>query len=299
MGHEIFINIAGIIIKITGDRPPQKSGLERYLRYKPFILSRYAKKVDIDLMLSIRPCYKKFKSKILFDSSRGNPSEWRAGKIGKRILIEGEDSMVHAPYQVLLSADFKKGEIFIVNSEGRWVMESVIYGFLLVVVIYYLARHALGAVFHGSAVQYDKEGYLFAGLSGAGKSTISKLWAGVPKAKVLNDDKVIVRKESGIFYMYSTPWHGTYSEYFDQKPVLKTRLSKLFYLHHAKINRARKMSFPEDVCEFFSVIFMSFWDAKCLHFISGSVLDVCSSVPVYKLGFENNKKITGFIRKLP
>jgi hypothetical protein len=62
--------------------------------------------------------------------------------------------------------------------------------------------HALGLV------DRDGSGYLFLGHSGAGKSTTARLWMAQPGVKLLSDDRVIVRKQDGKFWMYGTPWHG-------------------------------------------------------------------------------------------
>ncbi len=53
------------------------------------------------------------------------------------------------------------------------------------------------------------QGYLFAGQSGDGKTTTARLWQGMPGARVLSDDRIIVRRRpDGRFWMYGTPWHG-------------------------------------------------------------------------------------------
>src|SRR3989475_11859333 len=54
------------------------------------------------------------------------------------------------------------------------------------------------------------QGYLFVGQSGAGKTTMARLWQ---KAKaggimILSDDRIILRKSNGTVWMYGTPWHG-------------------------------------------------------------------------------------------
>ena len=62
--------------------------------------------------------------------------------------------------------------------------------------------HALGLA------DEDGQGYLFLGHSGAGKSTSARLWMSVPGVKLLSDDRIIIRKQDGQFWMYGTPWHG-------------------------------------------------------------------------------------------
>ncbi len=52
------------------------------------------------------------------------------------------------------------------------------------------------------------QGYLFAGQSDAGKTTIARLWQKVEGMTVLSDDRIILRNIEGRLWMYGTPWHG-------------------------------------------------------------------------------------------
>lgn len=67
-----------------------------------------------------------------------------------------------------------------------------------------------GFFFHSSSLMLDNEGYLFTAVSGTGKSTHTALWRKLFKEKVvmINDDKPIIRKKDGVFYVYGTPWMG-------------------------------------------------------------------------------------------
>lgn len=67
-----------------------------------------------------------------------------------------------------------------------------------------------GFFFHSSSLMLDNEGYVFTAVSGTGKSTHTELWRKLFKEKVvmINDDKPIIRKKDGVFYVYGTPWMG-------------------------------------------------------------------------------------------
>ena len=70
-----------------------------------------------------------------------------------------------------------------------------------------LARQ--GAVeLHASSIILDGKGYLFVGHSGAGKTTISLL-AESAGARVLSDDRTVVRLAAKGPVAWGTPWHGT------------------------------------------------------------------------------------------
>lgn len=67
-----------------------------------------------------------------------------------------------------------------------------------------------GFFFHSSSLMLDDEAYVFSAVSGTGKSTHTALWRELFKEKVvmINDDKPIIRKKDGVFYVYGTPWMG-------------------------------------------------------------------------------------------
>lgn len=67
-----------------------------------------------------------------------------------------------------------------------------------------------GFFFHSSSLMLDGEAYVFSAPSGTGKSTHTALWRKHfgERVTMINDDKPIIRKKDGIFYVYGTPWMG-------------------------------------------------------------------------------------------
>jgi hypothetical protein len=64
-----------------------------------------------------------------------------------------------------------------------------------------LELHAAGVV------SASGRGYLFAGQSGHGKTTTARLWQR-SNAVVLSDDRIVLRRDGGSWWMHGTPWHG-------------------------------------------------------------------------------------------
>lgn len=67
-----------------------------------------------------------------------------------------------------------------------------------------------GFFFHSSSLMFENEAYVFTALSGTGKSTHTALWRKHfgGRVKMINDDKPIIRKHDGSFFIYGTPWMG-------------------------------------------------------------------------------------------
>ncbi len=76
--------------------------------------------------------------------------------------------------------------------------------------IYRVMRDYDAFFFHCSSIAVGDKAIMFTAQSGTGKSTHRGLWLkNFPeKVRVINDDKPIIRKIDGRFYVYGTPWMG-------------------------------------------------------------------------------------------
>ncbi len=76
--------------------------------------------------------------------------------------------------------------------------------------IYRVMRDYDAFFFHCSSIAVDGKAIMFTAKSGTGKSTHRNLWVKNfdGKVTVINDDKPIIRKVDGTFFVYGTPWKG-------------------------------------------------------------------------------------------
>jgi len=313
MMQKIFLNIGDIVIGIESQIAPEEETANRS-RFHHFIPKKKPSKIDINIELKVIPKYKKYKCKELFRTERdlgrqagardpsnqeekylGKGLDWRTGRVEDKILFEGGTS---GRYQLLINEDLIRGEAFIIKSDNNWKLTEVVYGFLQVLIIYYLAKKRCGALFHAAGLNDGEKGFLFTGLSGAGKSTTSRIWDGISGIKVLNDDRIIVRKIKGELYMYPTPWHGDYSDYLNEGTIKKVKLSKLFYIYHRDTNLAERVHYTQGFNHFFKTLFLSFWDKDCVKFTFDFLADILAQKPCYKFGFKNDARIVSYIRGL-
>jgi len=173
-----------------------------------------------------------------------------------------------------------KGERFYV-----WRVDDIIYDFLQVLLIHYFALNKIGLFVHSIGVKdIDGRGLLFAGKSGAGKSTTARLWYKHTKAVVLNDDRVIVRKKGGKFFIHGSPWHGDFNDYLDSR-IESAPLKKLFFIYHALENRARKVRQREAFQHLYPSLFPTFWDKGCLGNILSMSEQLITDVPCFRMDF--------------
>jgi hypothetical protein len=123
---------------------------------------------------------------------------------------------------------------------------------------------------------------LFCGVSGAGKTTIARLFHRAGHA-VLSDDRVALRPYGRQVRAYGTPWHGS-GRFAAAKAA---RLRAVFFLKQAP--RSEVLPLPPAPARLFALSFPPVWDAAGV----GSVLDACGrvagGVPAFELRFRRDR----------
>jgi hypothetical protein len=135
---------------------------------------------------------------------------------------------------------------------------------------------------HGSGVvDADGRGTLFAGQSGAGKTTMARLWLSEPGVKILSDERVVLRQEGDVVWMYGTPWHG------DGRISNPGRapLDRICFLRHAARNQMTALAPTETIARLFSCCFPPFYDAAGLDDVLGSLERIAARCRSVELGF--------------
>lgn len=179
-----------------------------------------------------------------------------------------------------------------------WSTVDIIYDFLQVLLINYLSRRRQGIFTHSSGLKdVDGRGLVFNGRSGAGKSTMARLWHRNTRAQVLNDDRIIITRQKGGWVMHPSPWHGAFQDYLDRK-LSCADLRALFFIHHGRENAAERLSPGEAFPLFYPGLFPTFWDRSSLENIASLALEMVSSVPCYRLGFVKGTRVIEYLRTL-
>ena len=146
----------------------------------------------------------------------------------------------------------------------------------------YLARHGMGVEVHGCGLIDDEAGgLLFLGHSGAGKSTMTRLWKSLRNPEILSDDRIILRLHDGELWMYGTPWHG---EAAFASPA-SARLSRIFILQHGGGNEMVEMHRSRAVGEMFARCFPPFHSAAGLERTVEFLSRITDAVPCYEFQF--------------
>jgi len=153
------------------------------------------------------------------------------------------------------------------------------------------ALPAFGGLYvHASAVDMGGQGLVFAGPSEAGKSTMVKLIG--DRARVLCDDRVVVRRAAGGFRVHGTWNHGE----IPRVSASSAPLRAVFFLRQAKTNRLDRVTDPKAVLAGFlprlvrPLVTADWWERTL-----GLAGEVARDVPFYELSFDKSGRIVAVL----
>ncbi len=293
--HSIRFSIADINLLLSSPIPISLQ--DHHQAYKEFLNREDKADEERTVHIHIEPTAKKtpvYKNR-LFESG-GNWS----------LFLDGEDYLIEFKLpgtdEAAWIAQFKRsckdvwvfcGSRLLIEKDGK---KSVINPFhypLDQILLMYIFAHREGLLIHATGVEINRKAYIFPGRAGAGKSTISNLLNQRADWKVLSDDRIIVRKNGGVYTVYGTPWPS------DARIAHNTiaPLGGIFFIFHGKINRIKEIEKRAAVERLLPVASIPWYDKD----IIPGMLDFCeilvSSVPTYELHFRPDAEVADVLEE--
>jgi hypothetical protein len=145
--------------------------------------------------------------------------------------------------------------------------------------------HACGLVDPGG------HGHLFLGNSGAGKTTLARLFERVEGMKVLSDDRIILRHLDNRLWTYGTPWHGEAAVACPDRAPLK----RIYFVRHGQSNTLIPQRPAQAVSRLFACCFPLFYSAEALSYTLGFFEEVVKAVPCHELQFLPDARVVDFV----
>ncbi len=140
------------------------------------------------------------------------------------------------------------------SARGGWGPATIISPLLEFVLQEKLARDG-GVMLHSSAILAENEVLVFFGPSGAGKSTAANFFLNKGYT-VLNDERVIIRREGDEFKAYGTPWPGSSFLYSGAQG----RMRQIFKIGHGQgKHMLNKMSTRVMMATLFQEAYLPHW----------------------------------------
>ena len=260
----------------------QRVGYDIPPAYHPFIGSG---KSDISLRLHPAEFAPAAETKV-FES----PPIWSLYRKNGASILRLFEQMPGYGRTLVLPRNAEKTDLYFDDPHGRFT--TPFYGPTMeLLMVHYLAA-GRGIIIHGCGIRRGKKGILFAGESGAGKTTMARIWSRQTDAEILSDDRTIVRKKDGHFWIYGTPWHGEGK--FGSPGSVK--LDRVFFIKHGEKNSIKSRNNVFSVTQFLNCSFPPLWDAKAMNYSMELFSDLAESVPCRELSFKPDRSVIDFIK---
>ncbi|HUR79203.1 MAG TPA: hypothetical protein VM733_00455 [Thermoanaerobaculia bacterium] len=284
MPRDSYLSIAGITIALHDDDP-------RWEWEEPisrFLVSPQPAEVVLNVgRASARPPGPaEARPTLIFDSG----AVWQLFREPHGYRIECRSETFGAdPYKIAtFNEDFTRGTIA-VKPEAAY-RNPLDYPLDEVLLANLLGR-GRGVEIHSCGVIDDRgRGHLFAGVSGAGKTTTARLWDGANRG-IVSDDRVIIREQDGAMWMFGTPWHGE----AELSMPGGAPLSGVYLLVQSDANELRELDRAEAVARLFRCAFPLFYDAASIDFTLSFLERIAASVPVRELRFTRDRSIVDLV----
>jgi hypothetical protein len=155
-------------------------------------------------------------------------------------------------------------------------------------ILYYLTVINGDIMIHASGINDAGHGYIFSGVSGKGKSTMAMLWdqAG---AKVIHDDRLILRNTGGVYKMFNTP-------IYNNDEPRESILHKIYIIDHGTENMMVQLKGANAVTQIMANCIQHNWGPDIIARLLGSISIMCGSIPTSKLFFRPDRSIIDLIR---
>jgi hypothetical protein len=144
--------------------------------------------------------------------------------------------------------------------------------------------HAASAVRNGLA-------FLFAGVSGAGKTTISRL--APPDAKVLTDEISYVRRENSGYFAYGTPFAGELARVGEN---MRAPIETLYLLAKGPENKIESLEAAAAARALLENILFFAKDPALVNKVFQAACEFVGAVPVRRLTFAPDARVWELIR---
>jgi len=213
---------------------------------------------------------------------------WSVREFGKGYLFNfATERFGIRPYKrLLVDREFRQARVLL-NREclGADATASALeYPLDELLVTHYLSL-GRGVELHACGMVCENgDSFLFAGHSGAGKSTTARLWMQYAVARVLSDDRIIVRRNrtrSGQFVMHGTPWHGEAALASPECAVVR----RVFLLQHGESNHIERLSRSVAAGELLARSFPQMYLRRFVDPTLALIEDMLQVLPCYRFHF--------------
>ncbi|TAN40261.1 MAG: hypothetical protein EPN25_08440 [Nitrospirae bacterium] len=284
-----LLKIGGLMLSVTGDGT-FPLGVEG--EKTKFIVSEGQADISLRAFLGRLPALSA--DEIVFDAG----PVWQLYRHkGAYLFSFSSLSFGPGPYKLaLIDQAFSRGEVYVhPDFQGPGQEVDPLWSPLDQLLISSMLGRGRGAEIHSCGViDSQGSGHLFVGVSGAGKTTMARLWQGLPGVSILSDDRVILRRLEGNIRMYGTPWHGEGG----MAAASDAPLKRIYFLNKADQNALQPLKGAGAATRLFSCCFPPLYDREAVDYTLGFLGQVAQEVPCYELSVFPDERVIGFINSV-
>ena len=148
-----------------------------------------------------------------------------------------------------------------------------------------------GVLMHAASGIRNGKAFLFAGVSGAGKTTMASLTP--PDAHMLTDEISYVRNEDGVYYAWGTPFAG---ELAVPGENLRAPLAAIYLLAKGPDNRIDDVPVGEAARALLNNVLFFANDREMVQAVFGTACHLAEHVPVRRLTFFPDARVWDLIQ---
>lgn len=191
-------------------------------------------------------------------------------RVSNRIFYNRSD------YQIEVDQDYTTAEIRVYDSLALKHALMNLYSSFIV-------NKGWGLLIHSSCVIENNSAHIFAGHSGAGKSTVAKL--STPR-RLLSDEATIVKISKNDIQVYDSPFR---SELYTDAEQVNIPLDSIQILHQSPFNKRTSMEKSDSLVQLLDKIFYWAWMSDETKKALDLLKILIEKVPVYNLHFQKNE----------
>jgi hypothetical protein len=280
------LRVGGLVLAVEAERPTP--ALDPPAAIRPFLARRGG---DIRLRYREGAPQLEAAGQALFDSGGVWRVERSRGRLVYRFHIPGRRPELYKA--VVIDASLRSGTLHFDRSP-RGPRYALDYPLDELLFQHRLAREGAVEV-HGCGVVWQGRALVFCGRSGAGKSTTARLWRRHARgARLLSDDRLVLRPGRRGVRVYGTPWHGDGGF----ASAASAPLGALCFLRHARATRLTPLGRAEAAARLFARSFPPPWDPEGVARALDACADASFRVPAFELAFRPDRSAVAAVLAL-
>lgn len=212
-------------------------------------------------------------------------NRWQLYKDNSDFFIIPE--IPHSKWTLRFNAAFDDIRIYcgadnlVVAADGTPALQNVFLRPLdQIILMYYLLKRQ-AAMVHATCLAIGDDGYVFPGISEAGKSTLAKLFMANGMAACLSDERVIIRKDNHGFVAYGTPWPSSAAVVANRKVPLRG----IFFIAKGGAPIIRALTPQAAATKFLAVTSIPWYDAQFTTLAFAFLDQLVNTVPAYEFSY--------------